>query len=93
MLEGEESKKCKGVKKSVVKNSITCEDYENCLFTGKEQLRKMNVIRSYNHEVYTEEVNKVALCSDDDKRYILEDDINTLAWEHNKIPQNVHIAI
>ena len=53
----------------------------------------MNVIRSYKHEVYTEEVNKVALCSDDDKRYILEDGINTLAWEHYKIPQNVHIAI
>ena len=53
----------------------------------------MNVIRSYKHEVYTEEVNKVALCSDDDKRYILEDGINTLAWGHSKIPQNVHIAI
>ena len=49
----------------------------------------MNVIRSYKHEVYTEEVNKVALCSDDDKRYILEDGINTLAWGHYKIPQNV----
>ena len=86
MLEGEENKKCKGVKKSVVKKSITYEDYKTCLFTGKEQIRKMNVIRSYNHEVYTEEVNKVALCSDDDKRYILEDGINTLAWEHYKIP-------
>ena len=53
----------------------------------------MIVIRSYKHEVYKEEVNKVALCSDDDKRYILEDGINTLAWEHYKIPQNVHIAI
>ena len=62
MLEGEESKKCKGVKKSVVKKSITHEDYKKCLFTGKEQLRKMNLIRSHMHEVYTEEVNKVALC-------------------------------
>ena len=40
MFEGEESKKCKGVKKSVVKKSITHEDYKNCLFTGKEQLRR-----------------------------------------------------
>ena len=92
MLEGEENKKCKGVKKSVVKRSITHEDYEQCLFTGKEQLRGMNVIRSYKHEVYTERVNKVALCSDDDKRYILEDGINTLAWEHYKIPRDVHIG-
>ena len=85
MVEGEESRKCKGVKKSVVKKSITHEDYKTCLFTGKEQLRKMNVIRSRDHEIYTEEVNKVALSADDDKRYILEDGIYTLAWWHYKI--------
>ena len=49
MFEAKESKKCKGVIKSVVNKSITHEDYKNCLFTGKEQLRKMNVIRSYKH--------------------------------------------
>ena len=38
----------------------------------------MNIIRSYDHE----EVNKVALCFDDDKRYILDDKIHTLALEH-----------
>ena len=70
MLEGKESKKSKGVKKSVVKKSITHENYKNCLFTGKEQLRKMNFIRSYNHEIYTEEFNKIALSPDDDKRHI-----------------------
>ena len=59
MYEGKETKKCKGVKKSVVKKSIAHEDYKTCLFTGKLQMRKMNVIRSYNHEVFTEEVNKV----------------------------------
>ena len=85
MLEGEESKKCKGVKKSVVKKSIRHEDYKKCLFTGKEQLRKMNVIRSHQHEIYTEEVNKVALCSNDDKRYILENGMHTLALGHYRI--------
>ena len=64
MLEGKESKKCKGVKKSVVKKSITHENYKNCLFTGKEQLRKMNIIRSYNHEIYTEEVNMLCTYPD-----------------------------
>ena len=85
MLEGEESKKCKGVKTAVVKKSNTHEDYKKCLFTGKEHLRKMNVIRSYMHEVYTEEVNKVALCPSDDKRHILEDGVHTLALGHYKI--------
>ena len=85
MLEGEESKKCKGVKKSVVKKCITHEDYKKCLFTGKEQLRKMNIIRSHMHDVYTEEVNKVALYRIDNKRHILEDGAHTLALGHYRI--------
>ena len=85
MLEGEESKKCKGVKKSVIKKSIAHDDYKKCLFTGKEQLRKMDVIRSHKHEIYTEEVNKIALSSDDDKRHILKDDMHTLALGHYRI--------
>ena len=40
MLEGEESKKCKGVKKSVVKKSLTHEDYKKCLFTGKNNYER-----------------------------------------------------
>ena len=85
MFEGEDSKKCKGVKKSVVNKSIAHEDYKKCLFTGKEQLRKMNIISNYRHEVYTEEVNKVALCPSDDKRHILEDGVHTLAFGHYMI--------
>ena len=80
------TKKCKGVKKGTVEKSITDNDYEQCLFTEEKQLRSMNVIRSYKHEVYTEAVNKVALSPDDDKRYILENKINTYAWGHHKIP-------
>ena len=78
-------KKCKGVKKSVVKKGIRNGDYKTSLFKGKKHLRKMNVIRSNKHEVYTEEVNKLALSADDDKRYILKDCINTLALRHYRI--------
>ena len=88
MEDGKEKKRCKGVKKQVVENSITHEDYKTCLRTGKEQLRKQNILRSYEHEVYTEEVNKIALSSIDDKRYILGDGIHTLAWGHYKIKNN-----
>ena len=85
MFEGEESKKCEGVKKMVIKKSITHEDYKNCLFTGKEQLKKINVIRSHKHDIYTEEINKVALSSSDDKRHILKDGVHTLALGHYRI--------
>src|SRR5258708_23695471 len=73
---GKEKKKCKGVKKNVVQKSITNDDYKKCLLTGRNKLRKMNVIRSHLHDIYTEEVNKVALSADDDKRVILEDGIH-----------------
>ena len=79
------AKKCKGVKKSVIKKSIAHEDYKKCLFTRKEQLRKMNVIRSHRHEVYMEEVNKIPLYPGDDKRHILGDGVHTLALGHYRI--------
>ena len=88
MEDGKENKRCKGVKTQVVESSITHEDYKTCLRTGKEQLRKQNIIRSYEHEVFTEEVNKIALSATDDKRYILNDGIHTLAWGHHKIKNN-----
>ena len=81
-LDEEETKKCKGIKKSVIENTISHEDYKNCLFDRKEQRRKMNVIRSRGHEVYSEEVNKIALSSDDDKRVIMKDGIHTKAYGH-----------
>ena len=85
MDEGEENKKCKGIKKAVVEKSIRHEDYKTCLETGKEQLRRQNIIRSYEHTLYTEEVNKIALSATDDKRYLLKDSYDTLAWGHYKI--------
>ena len=66
---GSEEKKAKGVKKSVIEKKITFDDYKRCLFSEEPQTRTMNVIRSYKHEVYTEEVNKVALDSQDDKSH------------------------
>ena len=84
-LHEKEHKRCKGVKKSVVAKTITHEDYKNCLRTKEEQLRTMNVIRSHLHDIYTEQINKVALSADDDKRIILEDGVSTLAYGHYKI--------
>jgi hypothetical protein len=84
-VSGEEHKKCKGVKKSVVEQTITHDDYKNCLSTEEKQVRSMRFIRSHLHEVYTEEVNKVALSADDDKRIIMDDGIHTLAHGHFRL--------
>ena len=71
--------------KNVVKNRITHDDYKNCLLNREEQMKKMNVIRSHLHDLYTEEVNKVALSAEDDKRVIMEDGIHTLAYGHHRL--------
>src|SRR5271155_51346 len=80
--DGKENKKCKGIKKNVVQATITHEDYKDCLFTRKEQHRCMNVFRSHLHDIHTEEVNKVALSAEDDKRVTMDDGIHTLAYGH-----------
>jgi len=48
-------------------------------------MRRMNVIRSHLHEVYSEEVNKVTLSSENDKRHVQEDRIHTLAYGHYRL--------
>ena len=73
------TKKCKGVKKNVVKREISFEDYNQCLFSGEKQMKSMKIIRSENHDIYSKEVNKIALSNDDDKRTVMEDNVHTLA--------------
>ena len=84
MSDGKEEKKCKGIKKSVIKKNISYESYEECLFSKEPQMRKINFIRSHKHEIFSETVNKIALSADDDKRIIMEDKIFTLAHGHKK---------
>ena len=72
-------KKCKGVKKNVVKKGIDFEHYFDCLFTGEKQMRTMKIIRSEKHDIYSKEVNKIALSNEDDKRTVLKDKIKTKA--------------
>ena len=71
--------KAKGVKKNVIKKSLSFEDYKKCLFSEEKIMKVMNIIRSQNHDIYSMTVNKVALSANDDKRLICENKINTLA--------------
>ena len=81
-MDEKEEKKCKGVKKGVVRSHICHQDYLNCLQSGKKQMRKMNCLRSHQHEIFSETVNKIALSANDDKRVILKDGISTRAHGH-----------
>ena len=77
--EDKEVRKCKGIKKNVVKKKLDFDDYVQCLFLGKKQMRSMKIIRSENHDIYSKEVNKVALSNEDDKRKALKDKVKTIA--------------
>lgn len=78
-------KKAKGVTKPVIKNHITFSDYKNCLFSNQNLRKDMRLFRSEKHNLQTVVVNKLALSCNDDKRYICEDGINTLAYGHHKL--------
>ena len=61
------NKKAKGTKKSVIKRELMFKNYKDSLFNDEVIIRSQQRFRSYNHKVYTEEVNKIALSSNDDK--------------------------
>ena len=79
VLDGSEDKKCKRIKKCVVKKTLTFEDYKTCLFNDSTEYRSQLMFRSSKYEVHTIEVNKVALKQDDDKRISRKDEISTFA--------------
>ena len=76
-------KKSKGTKKCVIKLKTMFENYTDCLFNDKIILKSQQRFKSYNHDVYTEEVNKIALSSDDDKRLQPFDRVTTYPYETN----------
>ena len=67
MDDDSEVKKAKGTKKFVIKHKTMSENYTDCLFNNKIILTSQQRFKSDHHKVYTEEVNKIALSSDDDK--------------------------
>ena len=81
-LDGVEDKRCKGIKKCVIKKTLTFEDYKNCLFNLTDVFRSQLMFISTKHEVHTIEVNKVTLNRDDDKRISKRDWISTFARGH-----------
>ena len=84
-LDGSEDKKCKGIKKCVVKKTLTFEDYKTCLFSDSTEYKSQLMFRSAKHEVHTIEVNKVALNRDDDERISRKDGISTFARGHKDL--------
>ena len=79
-----EVKKSKGTKRCVIKRGIMFKNYKDCLFNDWAILKSQQRFKSDHHKVYTEEVNKIALSSDeDDKRLQTFDGIETYPYRTN----------
>ena len=65
-----EDKKAKGTKKCVIKKMIKFNDYKQCLLNDEVILKSQQRFISKKHDVYTENINKIALSNNDDKRMI-----------------------
>ena len=63
-----EMKKAKGTKKCIIKKMLKFEDYKKCLFGNESMLKLQQRFKSENHKMYTENINKIAFSSNDDKR-------------------------
>ena len=77
-----EKQTAKGICKTAIEKRLRHAEYRECLFKEKILNCKMRTIRSFNHELYSVEIDKIALSPFDDKRYVLDDGQITLALGH-----------
>ena len=78
-------KKPKEQTKAAIKRLIMYENYTFCLFNDTTILRSQNRFKSNYRDVYTEEVNKIALSSDDNKRSQTFDKVTTYPHKTNAL--------
>ena len=83
MDDDSEKKKAKGTKKAVIKRLIGYENYIDFLYNGTVILSSQQRFKCDRHKLYTEEVNKVLLSSNDDKRLQTFDRITSFPHRTN----------
>ena len=66
---------------------IKYDEFYDTLFNKKVLRHKMRGINSKSHKLFTYESNKISTSCYDDKRYILNNGINTLPYGHKDIPK------
>ena len=78
--DGKEDKKAKGTKKCIIKKMIKFNDYKKCLLNDEVIFKSQQIFISKKHDVYTENINKIALSNDDDKRIVSLDKITSYPY-------------
>ena len=67
MLSGSGDKRCKGVKRCVMKKTQDFEDHKQCLLAGQNAFKKQLMFWNKKYKVHTTEVNKLALSRNNGK--------------------------
>ena len=75
--DSKEDKKAKGTKKCIIKKMIKFNDYKKCLLNDEVILKSQQRFISKKHDVYTKNINKIALSNNDDKRIVSSDKITS----------------
>ena len=78
--DGKEDKKAKGTKKCIIKKMIKFNDYKKCLLNDEVIFTSQQRFISKKHDVYTENINKIALSNEDDKRIVSSDKITSYPY-------------
>ena len=68
MYDGGSDKKTKGTKKCFIKGRLKFNYYKDCLLNNETILKSQQRFQSERHDVYIEEINKIVLSNNDDKR-------------------------
>ena len=80
--DGKEDKKAKGTKKCILKKMIKFNDYKKCLLDDEVILKSQQRFISKKHDVYTENINKIALSNNDDKRIVSSNKISSYPYRY-----------
>ena len=64
-----------------IERRLKFNDYKNCLFNNEILLKSQQRFRSEKHNIYIEEINKIALSSNNDKRLQIFDKITNIHVE------------
>ena len=80
--DGKEDKNSKGTKKCVIKKMIKFSYYKKCLLNNELILKSQQRFISKKHDVYTENINKIALSNNDDKRIVSSNKISSYPYRY-----------
>ena len=78
-----EHKKVKGTKKCVIERQVMFKNYKDCQSHDEIILKLRQRFKSDSHNVYTEQINKIARSSNDDKRLQTSDKITAYPYGEN----------